>query len=399
MKKLISWILCIVIIAGTAMCPLYSYAQNSTQDKLNSANADYDEIDSNLNESQNQLNELNENKNELEASLDELNDKLYEISNVLAELEKCISEKREQIDNTWGRIEMLATQVDEIEAEADAQYELTKAQIKYMYEQGDNLYISLLLSSDSFADYINKNSYIELMSEYQREQLKKNRQLQQELREKQTEYENELVVLEEEKAELDEYEERVVEQQERIEKLVDETSAKIDAYSDQIESTQSKIEKYEEQLKKKNEDINTLKSTLEEEKRTAEIASDAKWTDISEVNTVSSDRKLLANIIWCEAGDEPYVGQVAVGSVVMNRVMSEAFPNTIVGVIYQKGQFTPASSGKLALALAKDRATQECYQAADAALSGVTNVGNCLYFRTPTNKVTPKYVIGGHIFY
>lgn len=381
------------------MCPLYSYAKTGDKVKLEETNEEYDSLKNDKENTQNEIDELKENKSELEKSLSDFNDKLVDISDVLAELEKCISTKRDEIDTTWGRIEMLAAQIDEIEAEADAQYELTKAQIKYIYEQGDNLYISLLMSSDSFADYINKNSYIELMSEYQREQLVKNRQLQETLKEKQAEYEKELITLEEEKAELDEYEERVREQQDRIETIIDETTAKIDNYSDQIEAAQSRMEKYERQLNKKADEISILEKTIEENEKNSEVAAESKWTDISEVDINGSDRKLLANIIWCEAGDEPYVGKVAVGAVVMNRVMSETFPNTIVGVIYQKGQFTPASSGRLALALAKDKASDECYQAADAALSGVTNVGSCLYFRTPTNKITPKYVIGGHIFY
>ena len=55
----------------------------------------------------------------------------------------------------------------------------------------------------------------------------------------------------------------------------------------------------------------------------------------------------MAAIIYCEAGAEPYQGKVAVGAVIMNRVRSSRFPNTISGVIYQKGQFGPAITGKL----------------------------------------------------
>ena len=83
----------------------------------------------------------------------------------------------------------------------------------------------------------------------------------------------------------------------------------------------------------------------------------------------------------------------------MNRVMSGAFPNTISGVIYQTNQFSPVASGRLALALARNDATDSCYQAADAAMAGQSPVGSCLFFRTPVDGVTPKYTIGGHIFY
>ena len=111
------------------------------------------------------------------------------------------------------------------------------------------------------------------------------------------------------------------------------------------------------------------------------------------------DHYLLANLIYCEAGGEPYAGQVAVGSVVINRVLSSVYPDTVTGVIYQNKQFSPVASGRLALALAEGRATGSCYQAADEVMKGTTNVGNCVYFRTPVDGVTPKYRIGGHIFY
>ena len=110
------------------------------------------------------------------------------------------------------------------------------------------------------------------------------------------------------------------------------------------------------------------------------------------------DRRLLANLIYCEAGGEPYAGQLAVGSVVINRVLSSKFPDSVVGVIYQKRQFSPVASGRLDLALAANKATLSCYQAADEAMSGVTNVGNCVFFRTPVDGLT-GISIGGHIFY
>ena len=110
------------------------------------------------------------------------------------------------------------------------------------------------------------------------------------------------------------------------------------------------------------------------------------------------DRYLLANLIYCEAGGEPYEGKVAVGAVVINRVLSSVYPDTVTGVIYQRKQFSPVASGRLAAALAAGKATQSCYQAADEAMAGVTNVGNCVYFRTPIEGLA-GISIGGHIFY
>ena len=120
---------------------------------------------------------------------------------------------------------------------------------------------------------------------------------------------------------------------------------------------------------------------------------------MSQVSFAEGDRYLLASIIYCEAGGEPYAGKLAVGSVVINRLLSSRYPDTVVGVIYQNKQFSPVASGRLAIALAEGKATASCYQAADEAMSGRSNVENCLYFRTPIEGIVPRYQIGGHIFY
>lgn len=109
----------------------------------------------------------------------------------------------------------------------------------------------------------------------------------------------------------------------------------------------------------------------------------------------SDDTSLLAALIYCEAGNQSYEGMVAVGAVVMNRVYSSSFPNSISEVIYQSGQFTPAYSGSLASALASG-VPSTCYDAAVAAINGENPVGSALYFNTGSGK---GIKIGDHQFY
>ncbi len=109
----------------------------------------------------------------------------------------------------------------------------------------------------------------------------------------------------------------------------------------------------------------------------------------------SSDLDLLAALIYCEAGNQPYDGQVAVGAVVMNRIASGSFPNTINDVIYASGQFTPAYSGALASALASG-AGAGYIGAAQAAMAGQDPTGGCLYFNTSHGSGVR---IGAHWFY
>lgn len=101
---------------------------------------------------------------------------------------------------------------------------------------------------------------------------------------------------------------------------------------------------------------------------------------VTEMSAGGYEQSLLAALIFCEAGGEPYEGQVAVGAVVLNRVRSGIFPNSISEVIYQSGQFGPAMTGKLDSVLADGRTTESCYQAAADALAGANPVGAALYF-------------------
>ncbi len=111
----------------------------------------------------------------------------------------------------------------------------------------------------------------------------------------------------------------------------------------------------------------------------------------------AEELKLLANIIYCEAGSESYVGKVAVGNVIMNRVKSASQPNTITEVVYAKGQFSPVRNGSLQRALSSDKADATCYQAAIEALAGAQPVGDKLFFRR--NNGRSGQVIGHHVFY
>ena len=132
---------------------------------------------------------------------------------------------------------------------------------------------------------------------------------------------------------------------------------------------------------------------LEAEAQQAALAAQAAQT----AAISAEELKLLANIIYCEAGSESYVGKVAVGNVIMNRVKSASQPNTITEVVYAKGQFSPVRNGSLQRALSSDKADAACYQAAIEALAGAQPVGGKLFFRR--NNGRSGQVIGHHVFY
>lgn len=115
------------------------------------------------------------------------------------------------------------------------------------------------------------------------------------------------------------------------------------------------------------------------------------------VLATASELQILAALIQCEAGGESYEGQVAVGSVVMNRVRCVAYPNTVAEVIYASGQFTPAVTGKLDRVVLSSNIKPSCLQAAQEVLNGVTNVGDALHFRRVGTK--QGIIIGNHVFW
>ena len=119
-------------------------------------------------------------------------------------------------------------------------------------------------------------------------------------------------------------------------------------------------------------------------------------------NNNTSDVQLIARAINGEARGEPYEGQVAVGAVILNRVKSSKFPNTIAGVIYQSGAFTAVSDGQINVPIASNSTV---VKAAQDALNGWDPTGGAIYYFNP-NTATNKWIwsrpqiktSGNHIF-
>lgn len=114
----------------------------------------------------------------------------------------------------------------------------------------------------------------------------------------------------------------------------------------------------------------------------------------------SSDLNLLARLVYAEARGEPYTGQVAVASVVLNRVKSSSFPNSVAGVIYQRGAFDVVSDGQINLT-----PNETAKKAAQDAINGWDPSYGAIYYFNP-NTATSKWiwsrpltvVIGNHRF-
>ncbi len=133
-----------------------------------------------------------------------------------------------------------------------------------------------------------------------------------------------------------------------------------------------------------------------EKKLKEEAEAKARTQNRGAVSADADELRLLGALIYCESGNQTYEGKLAVGAVVMNRVKSPAYPNTIYSVIYASGQFTPAMSGKVA-AVYNGTVPDECLMAAQAAINGETTVGGATHFRR--NNGREGYVLGDHVFW
>lgn len=123
-------------------------------------------------------------------------------------------------------------------------------------------------------------------------------------------------------------------------------------------------------------------------------------TQSSSSNSGSTDLNLLSRVVYSEARGEPYTGQVAVAAVVLNRVSSSSFPNSIAGVVYQSGAFDAVSDGQINLT-----PDSTARKAAQDAINGWDPTYGCIYYFNPSTA-TSKWIwsrpqvltIGKHIF-
>lgn len=391
-------------------------ADTGTKERVDLASRDtgssVEELERQREEQQSQLDSLKEYQINLSDELTELNNGLQEISNELADTQDEIAAKNVEIDAAESRIAELTTR-------SESQYEAMKKRVQYMYENGNQSYLELLLGASSFSDFLNRMEYAKSIYDYDRQELSDYQDTLAELKQQKEDLETakeELLAAEQTKQEQkSKADSLVAAQQEKIsaaksdvadaETEIADTDAEIarqKAYEEELEAQKAKEDAArQEEIKRQEEElINSQQPAASDNNANPDGTSTGDNTtgsDTSGGGTVNaSDVAMLAALIQCEAGGESYEGKLAVGSVVMNRVDSSYFPDTVVGVIYQSGQFSPVASGRFAVVLSSG-ADASCVQAATEVLAG-TRTLNCLYFRR-NNGLINGTVIGNHVFY
>lgn len=378
-KRMIGMALvCCMLSANT------SYAK-TTQDNIEDAKQQIDELEDKKQEAENQLNNIEGQKESLESRLGQLNGQLSDIASSMNELETDISEKEAQIEKAKEDLE-------NAEAQSEKQYEDMKVRIQYIYENGSASAWQMLLEATSFSDFLNRTEYVTEINSYDRRLLTEFQELQADIAEQKQALEGDMT-------ELLAMQNEMKEKQNQVSGLISNTKSGIEQTNKALSDVASDVESLEAELARMIEYERQLEiqKAKEDAARLAAIQAEEQ-EDTSGVVYVpaDSDAYLLGAIIQCEAEGESYDGKLAVGSVILNRVKSSYFPNTISGVIYQGGQFSPVASGRLSYRL-QTGVDQSCLQAAQEVLNGNVTI-NCLYFRA-NNGIIQGIVIGNHVFY
>ncbi|MBO4903137.1 MAG: cell wall hydrolase [Lachnospiraceae bacterium] len=376
-------IACTMVTALLAQPFSYPVFAETTSEKIKKAEELKKQTEAQKEQVEQKRDALEDEKDQLQVYLSQLNADLEEISENLEDLEKQVSEKEAQIEGTLADLE-------NARSEERNQYALMKKRVKYIYEKGESSLLEAFLTASSYSDFLNKAEYVSKVEEYDQRMFENLVAMRRDIEDREAK-------LEAERKELITLQEQAETEQNKVNDMVNSTSGSLAATNGAISAAALEEAAYEAELKAQEANLAALKKQLAEEQAMSARAAKMAWRDISEITFEEGDRELLACLIYCEAGAEPYEGQVAVGAVVINRMRSAAYPNTMVGVIYQNRQFSPVASGRLATRLALG-ANSSCYSAADEAMKGSTPVGNCLYFRTVIPEINGQ-IIGGHVFY
>ena len=317
-----------------------------------------------------------------------------------------------QVEITNGEIQRTKDSLADAEANEAQQYEDMKTRIKYMYETGNATLLEMLFSAENMTDFLNKADFIQNISNYDRDMLTELQKTRQEISDK--------------KDTLEAQQTSLVKIQKDLEKQQDELEAKAKATSTDLATYKSQLEQLraEEAAKAKAKAEAEAKAKADTAAKKAEQEANANANTSGggqsgggsgddggsggydntivnggAANVGGSDLDVFAAILDCEAMHD-YDSMLAVATVIMNRVYSPIFPNSITDVVYASGQFEPVWSGRLDSVLASG-ASSLAYTVAQDAINGarLAAVQDCYYFLYAGATDRAGVNIGNNLFF
>ena len=397
-RMLVFSMVCLLGFTQAAGQPVWAASLDELEQQKQQTQQDAQDAKQDLEDAKDRTDSLQEEAEALEGEYRSLNSQLQSVAGQISDTEEAIATTSEDIDD-------LNTQLAEAQQKAREQYEAMKKRIQYMYENGNDSMLISILSSGSIAEFVKRAEYAYSIARYDQQMLEQYDQLQQDIAAKTAELQNK-------QTQLSSYQDTLSAKHQEMDTLVNNAGASLSAKNQEVSAAQmseaefeakiAELEAYEKRLDEQiaDEQLRLAQQIAQEEQESGQKED----TSGAMEGYTQSDLTLMAAIIQAEADNQSYEGKLAVGSVVMNRVKSSKFPNTVSGVIYQKNQFAPVNDGHLALILERGP-NETCYRAARQVLEGYRNV-EYLFFWTVdlANErdiwdITYGVVIGDHYFY
>ena len=382
------------------------------------------------------VSDLEQETQNLQSELQDLNEQLSSISGEITSLASKIESTNKEAEQ--AELDLAAAQVNE-----DLQYQSMKKRIQYIYENGNVSFLEILFTSDSMGEFLNRVDFVDRVTDYDRKILKELQDLRQDIEQKEKN-------LKKQNEELDAMKQEMTSKQSELNSRISSTSGQLSASSQALAKAKAAEEAAKKALETttdsyhaagteelasnhssdKNSGKNQSSSDQKQEsssqkpedhKKPSGGGSSGSTNNSNNNNTGNSgtqkpgtggsttqkpaapaettDLVLFAAILECEAGSGGYDGLLAVATVIMNRVESPRYPNTLKGVIYQSGQFSPTWNGSLNRVLERGPSSL-CYQVARDALNGkrLSSVSGCYQFRAAyTGHIGT--IVGGNVFF
>lgn len=353
-----------------------------------------------------------EDQKSLESKTSDLQEQLAGINQDLLSISDKISTAEMQVEITNGEIQRTKDSLAEAKANEARQYDDMKTRIKYMYETGNATLLEMLFSAENMTDFLNKADFIQNISNYDRDMLVQLQKTRKEINDKKE-------TLEDQQTSLVKIQKDLEKQQDELEQKAKETSTDLETYQAQLAQLRA-----EEAAKAKAKAEAEAKAKAEAEAN-ANISggnhsgggSNSGNTDGGNSgggsgggyddtvvnggasNVGGSDLDVFAAILDCEAMHD-YNSMLAVATVIMNRVNSPIFPNSITDVVYASGQFEPVWSGRLDSVLSSGPSSL-AYNVAQDAINGarLAAVQDCYYFLYAGATDRPGVNIGNNLFF
>lgn len=347
-------------------------------------------------------------------TIDNLQNQTSALENELKGINQDILTLSEKISDTEMQVEILNSDIDKTQDDLekaqkneDQQYEDMKSRIKYMYEHGSATMLEMLFSAENMSDFLNKADFIENLSNYDRKALNDLKDVHQQIADQKAD-------LEAQQASMKDLQNQLQTQQTQLQAKAAATSTNLNEVNAKLQKAkEEEAARQAEEARKQAEAAAKAEAAASANKQNSSSSSSNSSSNSSSGSSSSSggsnssggstvasdDVTLLAAILQCEARYD-YESMLAVATVIMNRVNSGRFPNSISGVVYASGQFAPVWTGSLDRVL-KAGPRSLSIQVAQDAINGArhSSVSDCYYFLYAASTNRTGVVIGGNVFF